>query len=240
VFASLVIVILGGLMFIGIDPSQRSAPVAKTNKVERIESPKVDKAPNAVADMEAKKAAEARKAEEAKKAKEEAAAKKKEAAKKAEAKKKTDAASKIPTPPDDALYLTVPAMGRQGDAVSNTNDDAAMDYGAIKLPSSGFPWQPHANTYIAAHVLGYSGTGSYMQFAALPNMAYGDKIYLTDSNGTTYTYEVTNIITVTPYDSWVTAPVPGKDMVTLQTCVNPPAYDQRLIVQGERVAVDTA
>ena len=142
-----------------------------------------------------------------------------------------------PTPADNTLYLTVPKMGRYDDVVYNTNSDEAMNYGAVKLPSTAFPWQNNGNTYIAAHVLGYSGTGSLYQFANLPNMAYGDKIYLTDTNGYTYEYEVSEIFVVTPYDDWVTYPVAGRDMVTLQTCIDPPAYDQRLIVRGDRVAI---
>lgn len=155
-------------------------------------------------------------------------------------KKKDDGDGGVPDPPTDDLYLTVPKMGLTDNYVTNTDDEAAMDSGAIKLTSTGFPWQPHANTYIAAHVLGYSGTGSYMQFAGLPSMTYGDEIDLKDANGTVYKYRVSEILTVTPEENWVTAPVPNKDMVTLQTCVNPPYYDQRLIVRAERVEVDKA
>lgn len=138
-------------------------------------------------------------------------------------------------PSDTSLSLTVPKMDRYNDPVLNGMSEATLDQGAGKLPSSGFPWQPGSNTYIAAHVLGWEGTNSWQQFAGLPNMTYGDVIYLTDSAGTTYTYEVTEILNVTPYDVWVTAPEPGRDMVSLQTCVGA-NYEQRLIVRGDRVA----
>ena len=144
-----------------------------------------------------------------------------------------------PPPVDKTLYLTVPKMGRYDDVVRNDDSAWALDNGAIKLPSTGFPWQDNANTYIAGHVLGYADTGSYLQFAELPNMAEGDEIFLSDANGTTYEYRVTKILTVSPQDNWVTEPVAGKDMISLQTCINPPAYDQRLIVRGERVSVKT-
>lgn len=133
------------------------------------------------------------------------------------------------------LSLTVPKMGRYNDMVMNDMSEATLDQGAGKLPGSGFPWQSGANTYIAAHVLGWEGTGSWLQFANLPNMTYGDTIYLTGSDGTVYTYEVTEILTVTPYDVWVADPVPGRDMVSLQTCVGA-NYELRLIVRGDRVA----
>ncbi len=138
-------------------------------------------------------------------------------------------------PSDTSLSLTVPKIGRYNDPVANDMSEATLDQGAGKLPSSGFPWQSGSNTYIAAHVLGWEGTNSWQQFANLPNMAQGDMIYLTDSAGTTYTYEVTEILNVTPYDVWVTAPEAGRDMVSLQTCVGE-NYEQRLIVRGDRVA----
>jgi sortase A len=139
--------------------------------------------------------------------------------------------------PTDAsmLSLTVPKMGRYNDMVMNDMSEATLDQGAGKLPSSGYPWQPGANTYIAAHVLGWEGTGSWLQFANLPNMTYGDMIYLTGADGTIYTYEVSEILTVTPYDVWVADPVSGRDMVSLQTCVGA-NYEWRLIVRGDRVA----
>ncbi len=138
-------------------------------------------------------------------------------------------------PSDTSLSLTVPKMGRYNDPVLNDMSEATLDQGAGKLPNSGFPWESGSNTYIAAHVLGWEGTNSWQQFANLPNMTYGDVIYLTDSAGTTYTYEVTEILNVTPYDVWVTNAEPGRDMVSLQTCVGA-NYEQRLIVRGDRVA----
>ena len=144
------------------------------------------------------------------------------------------AAPAVPSGSD--IYLTVPAMGISNSYVANTSDPSALENGAIHLPQTGFPWQAGSNTYIAGHVLGYAGTGSYLQFADLPNMVAGDMIYLSDSNGTTYTYRVFKTFIVTPYDTYVTAPVPGQTVVTLQTCVNPPAYDQRYLVQGALVS----
>ncbi len=138
-------------------------------------------------------------------------------------------------PSDSTMYLTVPKMGRYNDLVTNDMSEATLDQGAGKLPSSGFPWEPGSNTYIAAHVLGWEGTNSWQQFADLPSMAVGDEIYLTDSAGTTYTYAVSEVLNVTPYDVWVTQPEPGRDMVSLQTCVGE-NYEQRLIVRGDRVA----
>ena len=158
---------------------------------------------------------------------------------------------KPPTPPNDALYLTVPKLNIYGDTVTNSNSEVALNQGAIKLPPTGFPWQPCANTYIIGHRLGYSGTESYYQFYDLPSMQPGDEIILSDSNGTRYIYRVTRVFAVGPYDTRYTYPVPGKNLVTLQTCITslndwwsigPAMYNDypnldRLLVQGERVAV---
>lgn len=139
-------------------------------------------------------------------------------------------------PGSTALALTVPKMGLYGDPVVNDVSEGTLMNGAGKIPSTGFPWQEGANTYIASHVLGYEGTGSYLHFAALPNMSMGDEVILTDANGTEYRYAVSEILTVPITDVWVTNPVAGRDMVSLQTCINPPAYDLRLVVRADRVS----
>lgn len=136
-------------------------------------------------------------------------------------------------PTSAALSLTVPRMGLYNDPVSNSIAEGVLAQGAGKIPSSGFPWQAGANTYIAAHVYGYPGTGSWQQFAALPSMARGDAIYLTDSEGTTYEYRVTEVLTVAPTDVWV-AQSTGTNMVSLQTCVGP-GWSERLVVRAEMV-----
>ena len=124
-----------------------------------------------------------------------------------------------PPPKDHTLSLTVPKLGIYGHTVRNDASPAALDQGAIKLPSSGFPWQKNANTYIAGHRIGYKDTESYYEFLDLPTMQKGDEVFLEDANGKRYVYQVSKVFAVTPQESWVTAPVPGKDMVTLQTCV---------------------
>jgi sortase A len=84
--------------------------------------------------------------------------------------------------------------------------------------------------------MGFPGTKSYLVFWDLNVLKNGDKIMLTDSDGTTYTYSVFKSFIVNPDAFYVTKPVPGKSIVTLQTCTLPD-YDQRLIVQAELVDV---
>ncbi len=230
-FLSLFAVVLGGICFLGLASSDGTG--AEQGGVQAVKSPVVAMAPEAAEvedDGEAEKAA--KKPADANKAAEEQD--------KSEKPRPEPQKPAIPTPRTNDMWMSVPKMGLYNDYIANTSSHAALDQGAIKLPSTGFPWQESANPYIAGHVLGWQGTGSWQQFANLPYMDFGDKVYLGDANGTTYTYEVTEVFTVAPNESWVTHPIPGRDMVTLQTCLNPPAYDVRLVVRADRVDVQPA
>ena len=74
-------------------------------------------------------------------------------------------------------------------------------------------------------------------------MQKGDEITLKDANGTVYRYQVVDTITVDPSDTWVTEPVAGKDMVSLQTCIEAPGdlytlgpnWSARFVVRAERI-----
>lgn len=141
-------------------------------------------------------------------------------------------------PEDKTLKLTVPAMSRiEDDEIPNTTggDEASLkNYAAIHLEGTGFPWQDESNVYIAGHRLGYPNTESWLTFWDLDKLEDGDKVFLTDAAGTEYTYEVFKESVVPPSDLSVTKPVPGKSVVTLQTCTLPD-YSKRLIVQAELV-----
>ncbi len=184
----------------------------------------------------AEERAEEKRAEEKRAEEKRAAAQEQQAAAPVEAEPAAPVAADAPAPASSQMYLTVPKMGIQNDPVGEGIDDATLRNGAGHEPSSGYPWIPGSNVYIASHVLGYAGTGSYMHFANLPNMAVGDEIIITDANGTNYTYQVSEILQVSIYDTWVMEPT-GKDQVSLQTCINPPAYDVRLVVRGDLVSV---
>ncbi len=149
--------------------------------------------------------------------KEEAAAKKDEAAKKEQAAAEQEPA--IPVPATNDMWLTVPKLGLYDNYVANSSAHSALDVGAAKLVESGFPWQEgYTNTYIAGHRVGWPGTGSYYQFYNLPAMREGDVVYLADANGMVYTYRVSEVFAVSPWENWVTASIAGRDVVTLQTC----------------------
>jgi sortase A len=145
-------------------------------------------------------------------------------------------------PADTMMSLSVPAMGISDIPVVEGTSEASLSQGAGHLPGTGYPWVPGSNTYIAGHRIGYPGTPSDHVFWNLPNLVQGDQILLTDSNGTTYTYAVSEIFEVSPTDLSVTAPT-GGDVVSLQTCIEDygdywtpgPNWFVRYVVRAERV-----
>lgn len=141
-------------------------------------------------------------------------------------------------PRDGTLRLTIPEMARiRRDAVPYA---AAGDEGALRrsaamhLRGTGFPWQRGANVYLAGHRLGYPKTESWLTFWDLDGLERGDKAFLFDASGRRYAYRVYKVFVVDPDGSWVTKPVPGKSVLTLQTCTLPD-YSKRLIVRAELV-----
>ena len=129
----------------------------------------------------------------------------------------------FPPPPDDpTLYLSVPRLGLERNTVRNDDSELALGRGAIKLPRTGFPWEKGANTYIACHRVGYPLTESHNQCRNLPSMRTGDEVILEDSEGAAYRYRVTEALTVLPHETAVANPVPGRRVVSLQTCIETP------------------
>ena len=147
-------------------------------------------------------------------------------------------------PKDKTLKLTIPEMNQIKDdtipTVSGTDMQTLGNHAAIHLAGTGFPWEDEANVYMAGHRLGYPRTDSFLAFFDLNKLEQGDEIYVTDANGTKYTYKVFKEFSVSPTDLSVTDTVPGKNVLTLQTCTLPD-YSQRLIVQAELIdATQTA
>lgn len=149
------------------------------------------------------------------------------------------AEAEIPVPEDKTLWITVPGMKQiENDAVPYTtgdDEDKLQDNAGIHLEGTGFPWDKEANVYVAGHRLGYPSTNSFLAFWDLNNLGDGDEIYVTDAMGRSYTYKVFKEFIVEPSDIFVTQPIEGKNILTLQTCTLPD-YSQRLIVQAEKVA----
>lgn len=121
-------------------------------------------------------------------------------------------------PEDKTLGLTVPKASVEDAAIptSPPTEAALRDNAAVRLPGTGLPWQEGANVYIAGHELGYPFTDSFRAFYKIKDMEKGDEIFLTDANGTRYTYEVFEVLIVQPGELWVLDPVPGRNIVSLQ------------------------
>lgn len=229
-------------LLISPSPEEASTEVA-TGPVARVSTPEVQKAPEMLADLELRKQPAYEGMTNGRRSSGSEAPNERESGEKQGA----------PAPPEDpTLYLTVPRLDLYGHTVRNDDSEWALDQGAIKLPPTGFPWQGGANTYIAGHRIGWSNTESYYQFYNLPAMQNGDQVILSDANGTVYTYEVSEIFAVSPDEAWVTNPIAGRDMVTLQTCtettddwwtLGPKLYASgpesgRLVVRADKVSVD--
>ncbi|MDP9474586.1 MAG: class E sortase [Actinomycetota bacterium] len=153
------------------------------------------------------------------------------------------APSPLPPPKDPTLYLSVPRLGLERNTVRNDESEIALARGAIKLPQTGFPWHEGANTYIACHRLGYPLTESHNQCRNLPAMRKGDNVILEDSAGSVYHYRVTETLSVLPHETQVANPVPGRQVVSLQTCIEAPGdlttlgpdWGARFIVRADLV-----
>ena len=146
-------------------------------------------------------------------------------------------------PSSTTMYLTVPSIGLDNIPVVDDTSEAGLSQGAGHLPGTGFPWIPASNTYVAGHRLGYPGTPSDQVFYNLPSLGAGDEVILTDASGQSYTYAVSEVLEVPPTDLSVAAPVPGRDVVTLQTCIEDfsdywtpgPDWLVRYVVRADRV-----
>jgi sortase A len=149
---------------------------------------------------------------------------------------KQSAADKANAPDDPTLTLTVPSMERVNNSpIPDTfgdDEDSLRDFAGIHLEGTGFPWQEEANVYIAGHRLGYPNTPSFLAFWDIDNVVVGDQIFVEDANGGEYTYEVFRTLEVEPTDLFVTEPIEGKNILTLQTCTLPD-YARRVVVQAE-------
>ena len=144
----------------------------------------------------------------------------------------------IEGPEDKTLKVTIPAMARVDNATvpdADGDDEEALGaHAAIHLKGTGFPWQEEANVYLAGHRLGYPATDSFLGFWDLDNLRDGDEIYVEDADGEEYTYSVFKSFVVDPTDISVVEIMPGRNVITLQTCTLPD-YSRRLIVQAELI-----
>ena len=138
--------------------------------------------------------------------------------------------------PSGALSLSVPRLGLENVPVPTGDSQEDLDReGVIRMEQTGRPSEEGSNTTIVGHRLGFMRTKIPYVFYELDKLKPGDEVFLEDGRGKKYTFRVYDLLTVRPEDFWVTRPVPGKTIVSLQTCVPIPTFEKRLIVRAELV-----
>src|SRR5215211_3556418 len=124
-------------------------------------------------------------------------------------------------PESKKLELTVPALDRVDGVpvydAPRSGYEMALHDGTVHVRGTGFPWQDVANVYIAGHRVGYPGTRSNLVFWDLNKLEKGDEIFLTDADGTRYTYEDFEKRVISPDTVSMMRPPKGKNIVSLQT-----------------------
>lgn len=135
------------------------------------------------------------------------------------------------------MTLTVPKLGLKNVAVPTASTQARLDrVGVIHLANTGLPWQEGSNTFLVGHRLGFKRTKIPYAFYKLDKMRPGDRILARDASGKRYVYRVYDMLTVRPSDYWVTYPVDGKTIISLQTCAPIPTFENRLVVRAELIS----
>jgi sortase A len=151
-------------------------------------------------------------------------------------------------PPEDArptgakgaagtMTLTVPKLDLKDVAVPTGSTQEELDReGILHLDGTGVPWQEDSNTFIVGHALGFMWTRVPYVFYDLKKLKPGDEIIVEDPTGKEYVFQVYDRMTVRPADYWVTYPEEGHTIISLQTCVPVPTFENRLVVRGELVS----
>jgi LPXTG-site transpeptidase (sortase) family protein len=139
-------------------------------------------------------------------------------------------------PRDTRLLLSIPRLGIEDVAVGDSPDQSYLDReGIMHLSGTGFPYERGSNTYIVGHAADYDASRVPNVFRNLKSLQQGDQITLRDTLGRTYEYRAYQYFIVNPTDVWITEPVPGKEIISLQTCYPAPSFAKRLIIRAERV-----
>lgn len=138
--------------------------------------------------------------------------------------------------PHDTRLLSIPRLGIEDVEVGDSPDQSYLDReGIMHLSGTGFPYERGSNTYIVGRAADYDASRVPNVFRNLKSLQQGDKITLRDTLGRTSEYRAYRYFFVDPTNVWITEPVPGKEIVSLQTCYPAPSFSKRLIIRAERV-----
>jgi sortase A len=124
----------------------------------------------------------------------------------------------------DKIHLTAPIISKY--TVDNLSVSICSVIEANKMGKAG-------NYVIAGHKSRIRGR----HFSRLVELKTGDLIVTANKNAK-YTYQVTDIFTVTPVDTWVMDNDGDKELITLITCDYRTDPIGRLIVRGELIGTE--
>ena len=113
--------------------------------------------------------------------------------------------------------LSIPALNIEGPVALGTDESVLQHYIAL-LPETGEPGE-EGNPVFASHSARNNFLCSYCWFQKIDELQIGDEIRILWKDGREYLYEVTEVKTwISETEVEDLLPVPGKEMITLQTC----------------------
>lgn len=140
--------------------------------------------------------------------------------------------------------ISIPSLGIEApiiepDAANETSFQRALINGVGHFPATAQPGQP-GNVYLFGHSSDYPWSGGHYKtvFALLPQIKRGAKIYVSDSGGKVYAYEVYNQFVASKTDVHLLDQGDYKEsLLTVQTSYPIGTALKRYIVQA-RLIVD--
>lgn len=127
-------------------------------------------------------------------------------------------------------YVTIPQINIELPIYHGTSADV-LNVAAGHLKGSAFPVGGEGtNAVISAH----RGLPSAKLFSDLDKLVVGDRFTITVLDRV-FTYEVSEILTITPDNVKELYPIGDKDLVTLMTCTPYGVNTHRLLIRSERV-----
>lgn len=121
-------------------------------------------------------------------------------------------------PANDEISISIPRLGLKDVQIGDSPDQEYLDReGIMHLTGTGFPYERGSNTYIVGHAADFDASRVPNVFQDLKDLRPGDAVTLRDSTGSSYDYRIYDRFVVDPTDVWVTEPVAGRNIVSLQT-----------------------
>ena len=131
-------------------------------------------------------------------------------------------------------YVEIPKLNTTMPIYHGT-DDSVLQIAIGHIPGTSLPVGGEGTHSV---ISGHRGLPSAKLFTDIDKLVDGD-VFLIQVLGETLTYEVDQILTVTPDDVSALTIDPDQDYVTLVTCTPYGVNSHRLLVRGHRIANET-